>query len=73
MSAPVDVYDSRNRRPTGVSVRQGLSVPGRPRRVPTCSQMGLLSLSSGLHVGFSLPSTLQITTRTTSFAANFRA
>lgn len=35
VSAPADVHDSRHRRPAGVRVRQGLSVPGRPRRSPS--------------------------------------
>lgn len=34
MSAPPDVHNSRDRRPTGVRVRQGLSVPGKPRLAP---------------------------------------
>lgn len=57
MSAPADVYDSRDRRPAGVRVRQGLSVPGRPRRVPVRSHPGLLpSPSHGLLLPRHLPS-----------------
>lgn len=47
VSAPADVHDSRHRRPAGVRVRQGLSVPGRPHRSP--SPAARQPLQEGLH------------------------